>query len=117
MTGMAGDDENVPVWVLSFGKWNVRRVLESGNKEEVELFEKYTRQMYYRWYDSVKGMDNETENSDGYILVNDLDGYSNHQLLHLPTLNKTLEMFRNFYAIERKMGPGLIKGTAVNGKY
>jgi len=93
------------VFVLEFGRWDIRRYLEEIGDPNKD-FEKYTEQMLTRFYNADElfpkgGVQNP--DIEGFVPICDLEGFSLRQLGHIPstslnfdcTFKQYLDMKRN----------------------
>lgn len=126
------DHHGNPVWIMEFGKWDLRWLSEGGS-EFFKYATNYTDQMFLRFYDSAKiasrkheeefaasgkSSDENDNNVEGYICICDIDGYSNRQYLHPATVKLTLEIFQGLYNIEKTdKPPGLKTFYGVNTNF
>ncbi|CAG7639384.1 unnamed protein product [Allacma fusca] len=73
------DEENRPVWVMEFGKWDVRGALEKGKDWESAL-DKHIDQWLYRMFNSSGLRATPEEPVNEIIDIHDMDGYNIRQI-------------------------------------
>ncbi|CAG7829652.1 unnamed protein product [Allacma fusca] len=79
------DEDNRPIWVMEFGKWDVRGVVEKGGQDLKDL-EKYMDQWVYRMMESMKIKSSPDNLVDEVIIIFDMDNYTLLQLNSIPTV-------------------------------
>ncbi|CAG7835790.1 unnamed protein product [Allacma fusca] len=95
------DEDCRPIWVGQMGRWNVRRVVERGEKSR-ENFRKYIEQMVYNIGKSVKLNKNTTSCSNPEEEVTgiiDLEGFNYFQLSSVSTVDFILSLFKEFVPV------------------
>ncbi|CAG7725811.1 unnamed protein product [Allacma fusca] len=83
------DEEDRPVWVLEFGKWNLRDIVEQG-KDAVIEFDKYVNQVILNVYNSTITKHEIVP----AIIILDLDEYELSQLTSPATVAYYVEKLR-----------------------
>ncbi|CAG7701991.1 unnamed protein product [Allacma fusca] len=83
------DEDEHPIWILEFGKWDLRVIVEQGKDAMVE-FEKYINLFILNIYNSTI----TKEEVLPLILIIDLDGYDLHQITSPPTLGYVVQNLR-----------------------
>jgi len=94
---MAGyDDENRPIWVIEFGKWDLRSVIEQGQKK-VDQFDMHVYAGIYRLYKSIIA---STAPDGGAVsdfsIIIDFEGLKFRQIAHVSTAAHLITLFRIF---------------------
>jgi len=106
------DKEGSPVWVCEYGKWDVRNLVE-GDRKNADSFDKYTEQMWARFAKSTK----EYPDSEGYVLIIDLEGYNSRQATSVAAVQKTLNVARQASAQVRRKGKSCKAVYLVNSNF
>ncbi|CAG7826570.1 unnamed protein product [Allacma fusca] len=72
------DFDNRPIWVVEFGKWDLRSYLEKGDKWE-KLVDKYVDKFFWRLYESTQIKGTEELPVKSGVLIVDFDGLTYRQ--------------------------------------
>ncbi|CAG7818280.1 unnamed protein product, partial [Allacma fusca] len=105
------DKQGIPVYSLPAGSWDLRHIVESGEKDK---FVRYITQMYLKIEQHMISLNRERhanreneenaseqgtpnkQQSTGVIIIVDLKGYSRSQLTSLRTVEAALEIATNY---------------------
>ncbi|CAG7711647.1 unnamed protein product, partial [Allacma fusca] len=88
------DEEDRPIWVVEFGKWNVRKTIEEGPRSQ-ELLEKYIDQMALNALNSMN-FTADPDTTPQIISIVDLEGFNYRQLASPQSLSFILKKFAFF---------------------
>ncbi|CAG7639330.1 unnamed protein product [Allacma fusca] len=87
------DEENRPILVLEFGKWDIRKIVDRGIEWE-RILDKYIDQIIWNLYNST-GLRSTPENRVNEVeAIIDMDGYGFKQLSSLKAVSFTLRKMR-----------------------
>jgi len=99
------DNENRPVWVNEFGKWDIKRLVESG---ETAVFDKYTDQFLYRVQKSISIRSTPDDPVTSWVYIFDMEEYPLSQLNSLRTVSYIVTLARKVELAARNMEYGFI---------
>ncbi|CAG7826569.1 unnamed protein product, partial [Allacma fusca] len=87
------DSENRPIWVVEVGKWDIRTILERGEKWE-KLFDKFMDKWLWRVINSTKTKATEDSPVTELDLIIDADGMDYRQLSSPKAVGYALKKLR-----------------------
>ncbi|CAG7722748.1 unnamed protein product [Allacma fusca] len=87
------DEENRPIWVMEFGKWDIRSMLEKGPEWEKAL-DKHVDQLLWNFYNSSGIRSTHDFPVKEIETLVDAEGYQMRQLTHAPTVAFTIRKLR-----------------------
>ncbi|CAG7727155.1 unnamed protein product [Allacma fusca] len=85
------DYEGAPVWIIEFGKWDLKSAAEAGG-EITENFDKYVHQYFATLVNST----GDISANQGFFAILDLEGYDITQAKSVPGIQKFLWMAQTF---------------------
>jgi len=87
--------ENLPVWGMELGKWNLKKMLTAGG-ETLKTFDKYVDQMAYRMLESLKAKSTPEDPITDIMFLVDFDGLQLEQVAHLPSMTWLINLARTY---------------------
>ncbi|CAG7825094.1 unnamed protein product, partial [Allacma fusca] len=78
------DDENRPIWIIEFGRYNLLKLFEGGD-EPLKAFNKYAQQAFYRVLKSVKLRSTLEEPATGANFIVDFADFDLLTVSHIPS--------------------------------
>ncbi|CAG7784976.1 unnamed protein product [Allacma fusca] len=104
------DNEGAQVWVVDFGKWDNRDIVDAGG-QRFQDFKKYVQQMYTRAaYKNLKA-----DPSKYSVVIMDWDGFTKEKASHIPGTLASIDMLRSFEKFARQ--GGFKRGFIVNANF
>ncbi|CAG7831520.1 unnamed protein product [Allacma fusca] len=107
------DEENAPIWIAEFGKWDVRKIIESGPENE-KILRRYIQQFLKRAVESRSLKSTADIPVTEVNCIIDMEGYGSQQASSPPTLAVTMWFAGQ---IEQAWRNKLKSGFIVNSNY
>ncbi|CAG7823944.1 unnamed protein product [Allacma fusca] len=99
------DEENRPILVCEFGKWDLRRFFDEGR--DVNILHKYVDQALDRFVSGPpKELYPEGNAADGTVLIADLDGFNIRQVASAECFRLILGIASKFSKLEKHLAYG-----------
>ncbi|CAG7831689.1 unnamed protein product [Allacma fusca] len=87
------DEEGRPLWILELGKWDIRKIVLSGNKT-VSNFHKFVDKAIFNIINSMDLNSTEPDSPSQVAGLIDMDGFDYTQLASVPTVEFILKKFK-----------------------
>jgi hypothetical protein len=87
------DSENRPIWVLEFGKWDIRSLVEK-REDLIDDLKKHVDQWLYRMYKSTGTKATPENPVKDLIVILDTEGLDLHQVSSAPALIVLIQHIR-----------------------
>ncbi|CAG7719489.1 unnamed protein product [Allacma fusca] len=87
------DEDNRPIWILEFGKWDIRSALEKGEDVAANL-DKHIDTAIWNFLDSTKTRSTSEDPVTEFVVIIDANGYSFHQLNSLQAVSFVIKKLK-----------------------